>query len=89
MLWYDSTNDVLEVYNGSAWQEVGSGTADVNTKTFFIANASDLTTAQAALNWYNAGKHPIIRYNGRTYDKYNWVSSRLEYTYFDGEHNLN
>lgn len=46
---------------------------DVNTKTFYLANDQDLTTAQAAYDWYAAGKNPIIIRNEKTYvyfDKY-------------------
>ena len=67
MLWYDSTNDVLKVYDGSAWQEVGSDAADINTKTFYLLNTSDLTTAQAIYDWYVAGKNPIIIYDNKSY----------------------
>ena len=94
MAWYDTTNDVLKVYNGSSWDEVGSGSGDVsgpgsstdgnitvfdgatgklikdsgvaisdlNTKTFYISSTSDTTNAQKAINWYVAGKNPIIVY---------------------------
>jgi hypothetical protein len=30
---------------------------------FALASTSDTTTAQAILDWYNAGKLPIIKYN--------------------------
>lgn len=67
MLWYDSTNDVLKSYDWSNWNEVGSDAADINTKTFYLSSTSDLTTAQAALDWYNAGKNAIICYNEEYY----------------------
>ena len=67
MLWYDSTNDVLKVYDGSAWQEVGSDAADINTKTFYLSSSSDLTTAQAAYDWYIANKNPIVIYDDKSY----------------------
>lgn len=102
MAWYDTTNDVLKVYNGSSWDEVGSGSGDVsgpvsstdgnitvfdgatgklikdsgvavsdlNTKTFYLTGTTwttNIEIAQAVLNWYNAGKNPIINYNSRTY----------------------
>ena len=40
---------------------------DLNTKTFYLSSTSDLTNAQAAFNWYKAGKEPLIVYNKRTY----------------------
>lgn len=67
ILWYDSTNDVLKVYDGSVWQEVGSDAADINTKTFYLSSSSDLTTAQAVYDWYIAGKNPIVIYDDKSY----------------------
>ena len=40
---------------------------DINTKTFYISSSSDLTNAQAALDWYKDGKNPIVSYNGEMY----------------------
>ena len=67
MLWYDSTNDVLKVYDGSARQEVGSDAADINTKTFYLSSTSDLATAQAIYDWHAAGKNPIVVYDDKSY----------------------
>lgn len=67
MLWYDSTNDVLKAYDGSARQEVGSDAADINTKTFYLSSTSDLTTAQAIYDWHAAGKNPIVVYDDKSY----------------------
>jgi hypothetical protein len=36
---------------------------DLNTKTFTISSTSDLTNAQAAVDWFLAGKNPIIYYS--------------------------
>lgn len=40
---------------------------DVNTKTFYLSNLSDLTTAQAAYDWYVSGKNPILVYSNCSY----------------------
>lgn len=79
MLWYDTTNDVLKSYDWSNWNEVGSDAADINTKTFYLASSSDLTNAQAALDWYLAGKNPIIVYDKVAYMVYAYSSSRLNF----------
>lgn len=45
-------------------------TADINTKTFFLAWLSwesNLATAQEAYDWYIAGKYPLISYQRREY----------------------
>ena len=60
MVWYDTTNDVLKTYDGSNWNEVGGGSNDVNTKTYYLSSSSDTTTAQSAYDWYAAGKNPIV-----------------------------
>ena len=52
----------------SNWTLTLSASGDgSNTKTFYLSNTSDLTTAQAAYDWYAAGKNPIIAYNNSTY----------------------
>lgn len=88
-LWYDTTNDVLKVYDGANWNatwntytawtginitnnaiSVDSTIAlksDINTKTFYISSTSDLTNAQAAYDWYAAGKNAIVVYQDRAY----------------------
>lgn len=80
MLWYDSTNDVLKVYDGSAWQEVGSDAADINTKTFYLSSTSDLTNAQAAYDWYLAGGNPIVLYQNRAYIVYDKQPTLLDFS---------
>ena len=67
LLWYDTVNDVLKSYDWSNWNEVGSDAADINTKTFYLASSSDLTSAQAAYDWYVAGNNPIIVYDDKSY----------------------
>lgn len=59
---------------------------DVNTKTFHLSSTSDLTTAQEALDWYLAGKNPVITYDtdnvnslNRTYILHDWNSDFLEF----------
>ena len=51
----------------------------VNTKTFTLASTSDLTTAQAAYDWYLGGNTPQILYSNSIYILA-WVSS--SYVYF-------
>ena len=75
-LWYDTTNDVLKSYDGTTWNIVGWSSADVNTKTFYLSSASDLTNAQAAYDWYAAGKNPLIIMATDN----NWVYTLDKYT---------
>ena len=56
-LWYDSANDKLKAYNGSSWDEIWWWI----TKVFTLSSTSDLTTAQAAYDWWANGGNPIIR----------------------------
>lgn len=58
MVWYDTANDVLKTYDGSSWNEVWGW--EWNTKTFYLSDTSDLTTAQEAYDRWIAGKEPII-----------------------------
>lgn len=46
---------------------------DLNTKTFYLSNINDLTTATAALQWHFAGKNAIIVYSWYAYTI--WTSS--------------
>lgn len=74
-LWYDTTNDVLKVYDWTNWNAVGGNSTDVNTKTFFLSNTSDLTTAQAAYDWKASWKNAIINYGWINYissGSWNW-----------------
>ena len=62
MVWYDTTNDVLKVYDGTNWNSIGES----NTKTFDV---SDLTVAelQPVIDYYTNWWYPIIYY-----DDENW-----------------
>jgi len=61
-LWYDTTNDQLKVYDWTNWKIVWDDSADINTKTFYLSSTSDLTTAQAAYDWFKAGNGVILVY---------------------------
>jgi hypothetical protein len=50
-----------------------------NTKTFYLSSTSDLTTAQAAYDWYAAGKNPIVVYSNKAYTLYNNTSTNLTF----------
>ena len=65
MLWYDTTNDVLKIYNWTSWDIVDINLKwDLNTKTFHLSwtwrDATVLAEAQDIYDWYNAGKNPIV-----------------------------
>ena len=73
--------DWSSVDNRYLWWWPSSGTrqgnpiisADVNTKTFYLSNTSDLTTWQSILDWLAAGNNAIIMYWGEVYGLYyNW-----------------
>lgn len=79
-LWYDTINDQLQVYDGTQWTGIGWwGWGSSNTKTFYLQNNQDLTTAQEIYDWYNSGKNPIVMYNDKNYiftsDSY-WLNFR-------------
>lgn len=78
MIWYDTANDKLKTYNWSSWDEAWSGTDTSNTKTFYLSSTSDLTNAQAAYDWYLAGKNPIVVYNNKAYILWNLWTGYLE-----------
>ena len=63
------TNDVIS----ATW-----GWGEWNTKTFYLSSVGtgDLTTAQAVVDWYLAGKNPIIVYTNKAFvvDSYFWSS---------------
>ena len=69
-LWYDTTNDVLKSYDGTSWNECGGDWS--NVKAFFLSSTSDLTNAQAAYDWYAAGKEPMLIYSNKAYT-YDWL----------------
>ena len=67
-LWYDTTNNVLKVWNWTSWDVIDINLKwDLNTKTFTLSWAwsSDtvLAEAQAIYDWYRAGKEAIIVYS--------------------------
>ena len=73
-------------YNPATKKYVDDNVGDLNTKTFYISSTSDLTNAQAALDWYLAGKNPIIVYNNKAYilsrisgSQYQFHSTDYEY----------
>jgi hypothetical protein len=45
------------------WQTWAVTVEEWKTKVFTLASTSDLTTAQAAYNWYANGGNPIIKYS--------------------------
>lgn len=90
------TNTTYTAWNGiniDANNEISVDTTvvptytDVNTKTFYLSSSSDLTTAQAAYDWGNAGKNPVIIYNDTVYviDVVTawWVTFLTADTYWD------
>lgn len=75
-----SKQDTLTAGTGiSITNNVISSTAEWwNTKTFYLSSVGtgDLTTAQAVVDWYLAGKNPIIVYTNKAFvvDSYFWNS---------------
>ena len=66
-------NDWNLYYDPGTWVWIMIGTAtalDTNTKTFFLTWTTwetNLATAQAAIDWYRAGKNPLFIYNNKCY----------------------
>ncbi len=66
-------NDWNLYYDPGTWVRIMIGTAtamDVNTKTFFLTGTTweaNLAAAQAAIDWYRAGKNPLFIYNNKCY----------------------
>lgn len=80
-LWYDTTNDVLKSYDGSSWNECGGGDWS-NVKAFplsWTSGSTAIAEAQAAYDWYVAGKEPIMIYNGQAYLLVGRTSNRLRF----------
>lgn len=61
------TEDAQQQKQRTKIWETSIDLSDLNTKTFYLANTSDLTTAQAAYDWYLSGKNPIIVFEDRVY----------------------
>ena len=52
------------------WNEIGGsgwGWTECNTKTFFISWPTDITTAQAILDWQRSWKNALVWYGGEIY----------------------
>ena len=67
-MWYDTTNNVLKTYNGSSWVAVWT---ESNTKTFYLTwttGQTNLDIADEILQWYMAGKNPIVIYQDKAYN---------------------
>lgn len=74
--WKTTSWDYTRLINADDWNlyvDLGDGNrillwgssgwiSDINTKTFYIENNSDLTTAQSAYDWYDDGKDAILSY---------------------------
>ena len=79
--WVVTINDAI---TNTGVLSVNGETGDVtveesNTKTFYLSSTSDLTTAQAALDWYLAGKNPIVVFSWRAYLIQSKSSSKFEF----------
>jgi len=66
-VYYDTTNDVVKVYDWTNWNVVWDDAADINTKTFYLSGTSDLTNAQAAYDWWSSWKNSIIIFSWVAY----------------------
>lgn len=78
-LWYDTTNDVLKSYNWTSWVECWEAW---NVKAFplsWTSGSAAIAEAQAAYDWYAAGKEPIMIYNGQAYLLIGRASNRLRF----------
>lgn len=78
--WFEpaSTGSVGQVLtktaNGYDWANAAESG---NVKLFTLSSTSDLTTAQAAFDWYNAGKLPILKFNTTA----GWSQTQWDYIY--------
>lgn len=72
-----STGQVLtKTATGYSWQNAGAGW-DSNVKLFSLSSLSDMTNAQAALDWTLAWKMPILKLNNGIYDVYYPLTQNL------------
>ena len=70
-----STDGDLAMFDGATWKIIKDWGA-LTTKVFTLANTSDTTNAQAAYDWYKAGKMAVILYSGNYYFfKWTWANS--------------
>jgi hypothetical protein len=83
--WWTDGQILSKVSGSVAWANAPESS---NTKTFYLSSTSDLTTAQAAYDWYSAGKNPIIVYNNKVYTLYYWWSGWIFLSY-SGATNIN
>lgn len=58
--WANITELTNNANYATEWYVNSAVSADANTKTFCLANTSDLTNAQEAYDWWNAWKEAII-----------------------------
>jgi len=80
-----TTGQVLKKGSGGSYYWATESWGEGNVKMFALASTSDTTTAQAILDWYNAGKLPIIKYNTTvTYVDVAWTTHTVtwDYTYY-------
>lgn len=73
----DATNTGIAIATEAQVYKKADAT-DVNTKTFYLSSTSDLTTAQAAIDWIIAWKTAFILFNGAVYKQRNrdiWIGS--------------
>lgn len=65
----------LAVFDWATWKIIKDWGA-LTTKVFTLSNTSDTTNAQAAYDWYKAGKMAVILYSGNYYFfKWTWANS--------------
>ena len=57
------TNSNVDTFQIQDWADGESP----NVKEFTLSSTSDLTTAQAAYNWYITGNYPVIKYSSKFY----------------------
>ena len=70
-----STDGDLAMFDGATWKLLKDWGA-LTTKVFTLSNTSDTTNAQAAYDWYKAGKMAVILYSGNYYFfKWTWANS--------------
>ena len=67
VIWPNSSTDGdLALFDGATWKIIKDWGA-LTTKVFTLSSTSDTTNAQAAYDWYRAGKEAIILYSWNYY----------------------